>query len=89
MLFIYFCFLGPHPWHMEVLSLGLELKLQLSAYATATETPDPSRVYDLPYSSQRCRILNPLIEAMDQTHNLMVPSQTRFRYATMRTNSAL
>ena len=26
-LFFLFCFLGPHPWHMEVPSLGVELDL--------------------------------------------------------------
>ena len=32
-------------------------------------------VYDLHHSSQQCQILNPLSEAMDQTQNLVVPSQ--------------
>ena len=33
-LFIYlFCFLGLHPWHMEVLRLGVQSELQLLAYA--------------------------------------------------------
>ena len=27
--FIYFCFLGPHWWHMEVPRLGVQLELQL------------------------------------------------------------
>ena len=37
-LFIYlfmFFFLGPHPWHMEILRLGVELELQLPTYTTA------------------------------------------------------
>ena len=34
---------------------------------------------------QRHGILNPLSEARDRTHNLMVPSQIRFRCATTRT----
>ena len=34
-LFI-FCFLGLHPWHMEVPGLGVESELQLPAYTTAT-----------------------------------------------------
>ena len=49
-LFIYFClfvFLGPHPWCMEVPSLGVKLEPQLLAYATATATPDPSLICDL------------------------------------------
>ena len=40
--------------------------------------PDLSCVYDLHHSSQQGRILNPLSEARDRTHNLMVPSQIRF-----------
>ena len=41
-LFIYFI-LGPHPWQMEVPSLGVESERQLPACATATATatPDP------------------------------------------------
>ena len=46
-----FCFLGPHPRHMEVLRLGVELELQLPAYTTATATRDPSCVWDLHHSS--------------------------------------
>ena len=34
LLFIY-CFLGQHPWHMEIPRLGVKLELQLSAYITA------------------------------------------------------
>ena len=37
--FFFFVFLGPHPWHREVLRLGVEL--QLPAYATAMATRDP------------------------------------------------
>ena len=68
---------------MEVPRLGVELGLQLPAYATATATPDPdpSCVFDLHHSSQQRRILNPLSEARDQTHNLMVPSRIHFRCA--------
>ena len=60
---------------MEVLELGVELELQLSACATATATQDMSHVCNLHYSSQKYQILNPLSEARDQTHHLMVPSQ--------------
>ena len=31
----FFCFLGLHPWHMEVLRLGVESELQLPAHITA------------------------------------------------------
>ena len=42
-LFVCFCFLGLHPWHMEVPRLGVESELQLPAYAAATAMPDLSR----------------------------------------------
>ena len=70
---------------MEVPTLGIQSELQLLAYTTATVTPDPSHVWDLHHSSQKHKILNPLSEARDQTHNLMVPSQIRFCCATMGT----
>ena len=37
------------------------------------------------HNSRQCRILNPLIEARDQTCNLMVPSWIRFNYTTTGT----
>ena len=36
--YIFFCFLQPHLWHMEVPRLGVESELQLPAYATATRS---------------------------------------------------
>ena len=51
------------------------MKLLLLAYARATAIPDLSRVCDLYHSSQQRQILNPLREARDGTHNLMVPSR--------------
>ena len=68
---------------MEVLRLGVQLELQLPAFATVML--DPSLNCDLHYSSWQHRILNPLSEAGDQTHNLMVPSRIRFCCATMGT----
>ena len=58
---------------MEVPRLGVELELQLLAYTTATAvaTPDPNHICNLLYSLQQCWIVNPLIEAKDQTHILM------------------
>ena len=76
--FFFFCFLGPHQWHMEVPRLGGQLELWLPASATATATPDPSYVFDLHHSSWQCQILNPLSQARDGIHNLMVPSWFRF-----------
>ena len=70
---------GAHPWHMEVPRLGVESELQLPAYATTTATQDPSHVCDLHHSSQKCRVLNPLIKARYQTHILMDTGQVHFR----------
>ena len=33
--FCFLLFLGLHPWHMEVLRLGVKSELQLLAYTTA------------------------------------------------------
>ena len=77
MFFLLFvCFLGTLPRHMEVPGLGVDSELQLQAYATAaaTVTWDPSGIYNLHHSSRQHQILNPPIEARDQTQNLMVPS---------------
>ena len=35
---IFYFFLWPHLWHMEVLRLGVKLELQLPPYATGTAT---------------------------------------------------
>ena len=48
-------------------------------------TPDLSRVCDLHHSSWQRQVLNPLSEARDQTHNLVVPSRIRFHCATTGT----
>ena len=73
--FFFLVFLGPHPQHMEVPSLGVKLELRLPAYTTATAMPDPSRVCNLHHSSRQGGILKPLSEARDRTCNLMDPSQ--------------
>ena len=39
-----FCFLEPHPRHMEVSRLGVKSELQLLAYAIATAMWDPSHI---------------------------------------------
>ena len=76
---------------MEVLRLGVEvdLELQLLAYTTATTTGDPSRVWDLPWHSQQCCILNPLREARDQTLVLMDTSWIHYHRATMGTPNSV
>ena len=71
LLFIFFAFLGPHPWHMEVPRQGVELELQLPAYTTATATQDPSCICNLHHSLWQCWVLNPLNEAWDRTRILM------------------
>ena len=90
LFFVLFCslvfvFLGLHLWHMEVPRIGVQSELQLPAYVTATATQDPSCVCDLHHSSQQCGIPNPLSEARDQTHHLMVPSWIHFCCATTET----
>ena len=64
-ILFYFCFLGPHPWHIEVPSLGVQLEQQLPAYVTATATQDPSYICDLHRSSWQRQILDPLSKARD------------------------
>ena len=55
---------------MKVPRLEVESELQLLAYTTATAMWDMSCICDLHHSPQQCQILNPLIEARDQTHVL-------------------
>uniref|UniRef100_A0A8D0X0H8 Protein unc-13 homolog C n=1 Tax=Sus scrofa TaxID=9823 RepID=A0A8D0X0H8_PIG len=52
-------------------------------------TPDLRHICDLYHSSQQCRILNPLREGRDRTHDLMVPSWICFCCATMGTPHSL
>ena len=80
-LFSLFFFLGLHLRHIYVPRLGVQSKLLLPAYTRATATPDPSCVFNPHHSSRQCRILNPLSEARDRTHNLMVPSRIPFHCA--------
>ena len=70
---LYFCFLGLHLQHVEVLKPGAEAELQLPA----TAMPDPSRVWELHHSSWQCCIPNTMREARDRIGNLMDPSWVR------------
>ena len=70
---------------MEFPRLGVESELQLPAYTTATAMHDPSCVCDLHQSSWQRRILNPLIKAMDQIHDLVDARQIQFHCATTGT----
>ena len=65
---LFFVFLQPSLWHMEVSRLGVRSELQLPAYTTATTTPGLSCI--LCCSSWQHQVLNPLSEARDQTHIL-------------------
>ena len=49
--FLFFCFLGPHLWHVEVPRLWVEWELQLPAYTTATAAWDVSGIFVLHHSS--------------------------------------
>ena len=76
---LFFClfssFWRGHPWHLEVPRLQVESELQLPACTTATATLDPSRICDLCCISWQHRILNPMMEARDQTGILMDAGQ--------------
>ena len=76
--FFFFAFVGPHPWHMEVLRLGVESELQLPTYTTVTAMWDPSRIFDQHHGSQQPWILNPLRKAGDGTHILMDTTQVHY-----------
>ena len=64
---------------------GVESELHLLAYTTAPAMPDLSHVCDLNHSSWQCCILNPLNEARDSAHVLMVTSGVCYHWATTGT----
>ena len=78
-LVFFFCFLGLHPWHMEVSRLGVESELELPDYATATASQDLSCVCDLHHNSQQSQIPYPLREVRYRTHILLGTSQICIR----------
>ena len=86
--FFFFCFLGPHLWHMEVPRLGFKSEWQLLACATATATQDLSCTCNLHHSSWQRQILNSLSEARDQTHILVDTSQVSNLLSHNRTSQA-
>ena len=75
--FFFFLFMATLQ-HMEVPRLGIELELQLLTHSTATATSDLRHVCDLLHSSWQHQILNPLIEARDQTLILMDTSRIHY-----------
>ena len=78
--FFFLASLGLHPWHMEVLRLGVKSELQLPAYTTAT---DLSCICDLQHSSWQHQILDPLRKVRDGSHILMDTSLVGFQWAIM------
>ena len=85
LMYFFFFFLGPHPWHMLSSQARVELELRLPAYTTATATAawDPSCICDLHHSSQQRWLPNPQGEARDRTHILVVTSRICICCATM------
>ena len=69
---IFFFFLGPNPWCLEIPRLGVKSELQLQSTATALQ--DLSCVCNLHHSSQQRWILNPQSKARYWTCNLMITS---------------
>ena len=80
-----FVFLGPHPWHTEVPGLGGPIRAVVAglhhSHGNARSEP---RLQPTPQLTTMLD-LNPLSEARDQTHNLMVPSWIHFRCAPVGT----
>ena len=83
--FLFFCFLGPYPRHMEVPRLWVELELQPLPYTAATATRDSSHVCSLHHRSWQCQIPNPTDRGRDWTRILMDTSWIYFRCTTMGT----
>ena len=73
--YLFFDFLEPHLWHMEVPRLGVKSEAWLLACNTGTAMPDLSCIWNLHHSSWQHRILNPLIKARDGTYVLMDASR--------------
>ena len=81
--FFAFWFLGLHLRHINVPSLGAESELYLPAYATTRAMQDSSHIFNLYH--RQWWIPDPLSEASDQTHIIMVPSHICFCCTTMGT----
>ena len=73
-----FFFLGLRPWHVEVPRLGgLIGAIAASLYHSHSHTRSEPSLQPTPQT------LNPLSEAKDRTHNLMVPGRICFCCTTM------
>ena len=77
-VFIYFCFSGPHLWHMGVPGLESELEPQLPACTTAMATGYLSHVCHLHHRSRQHQIPNLLSKARNGTRILMEPGRVHF-----------
>ena len=77
-IFLFFVFLGPHLWYMELPRLGVESELQLPAYTTAIALQELSRICHLPCSLLQHWILNRMSKARDQICVLMDTSQAHY-----------
>ena len=89
---LFFVFLGPPLWHMEVPRLVSTLQLQLQAYntlhysyTTFISHYTTGTAAGLHHSSQQCQILNPLSKARDRTCVLMDTSQVCYHSGTIGT----
>ena len=69
---LFFCFIKPHSWHMEVLRLGVKLQIR-AIYA------------GLHHSSWQHWIPNPMSKARDQTRIFMGTNQIHFHCASKGT----
>ena len=87
--FLFFCFWGPHPWHMDIPRLGVNSELQLLTYATTTAMRDLTHICDLFHSSRQCWIPEPLSKARDQTQVFMETSRIPFHWATTGTSKKI
>ena len=84
-LLLFYCFLRPHLWHMDIPRLGVESELHLPAYTTATATQDASCLCKLHHSSWQHQMLDPLCKVRDQTCIFMDSSWIHFCCTTVGT----
>ena len=74
---VFFFFLGPHPWHVEVPRIAVNRAVAAGLHHSRIATLDRSHGCDLHHSSWQCWILDPLSEARDQTRVLTDTSWVR------------
>ena len=84
--YLFFVFLGPHLWHMEVPEPRGRIGAAAASLHHATATPDQRHICDLCCRSQQHQIFNLLSEARDWTHVLMDTSWVCCCWATRGTH---